>query len=150
MSYVALALSLVGLGWNLGLTWVRWPRVVVDLNADYGVRGDQARITVVNVGSEAMSIRSIGFCTPDGSPVHDLEHAITQRREGEEIPEGGDVPKQIDGRGCAVWRYSNVIVGTLRGFGPVHAYVLVYRAGLPWSRKSKSYRVLSERAIEFN
>jgi hypothetical protein len=114
MEFVAVAgfvLSIVALLWNLVLTFMRWPRVSVQMNqgVEVGAPGTPSRTTVrlvvVNHGAEPVMIRNLGIRSPDRSITLDYEGSAQYKPD--RVPTGQELPARVDGHGVAVWTYSN-------------------------------------------
>jgi hypothetical protein len=122
------ALSVVALVINVALTWIKWPRIRVEAMQVVGGQYEEVFILrVINNGSEAITIRSIGWCS-DGDPrLVDYETPVTNPGVNYVQPQGAELPARIEGHGVAVWHYrpealTPVNLGTL-----VRAYALRYK-----------------------
>ena len=67
LGILGFALSLVALLWNLVLTWLKWPRIRVEIFPIVGV-AEIYRLIIINLGSEAITLRSIGLGTRTNPP----------------------------------------------------------------------------------
>jgi len=99
LGILGFTLSVVALLWNLALTWLKWPRIRVEIFPIVGA-AETYRLIIVNLGSEAITLRSIGLGTRT-SP-HALDYA-TDRFKGRPLPEGADLPARIEGHDLRVW-----------------------------------------------
>ena len=62
LGILGFALSVVALPWNRSLTWLKWPRFRVEIFPIVGA-AETYRLIIVNLGSEAITLRSIGLGT---------------------------------------------------------------------------------------
>jgi len=71
LSSAAFCVSMTALLSNLGVLWLKWPRIVVEVS----IRDVQnVVLTVVNNGSEAVTIKSVGLTsTADGNRLDYLD-----------------------------------------------------------------------------
>lgn len=80
LSMAGFVLSIVANLWTFGLTFVRWPCVSVETRAYLCMVGagepsqDKIVLTVINRGSEAVTIGNLGLRAADGSLVGDFEY----------------------------------------------------------------------------
>jgi hypothetical protein len=165
IAVAAFVLSVLALVWNLGLTWVRWPRVGVDVRleelttwrddvvVDYDVR---VRVIVVNRGSEAITVRNIGLVDVgpgdpegEGRVLADVNY-VGLSRVGHPVPAGNELPARLDGRDCLVWVYSPDLLLSYRRYGSeVKAYAEIYRSVWWPGQKLETRRVLSGQVSKF-
>jgi hypothetical protein len=97
LSVAGFVLSIIANVWSFGLTFVRWPRVSVETRSHlYVVPGgapdrDKIELTVINRGSEAVTISSIGLQPVDPSYIardfarDEADSAATRSRKRELI-----------------------------------------------------------------
>ncbi|GAC00524.1 hypothetical protein GONAM_16_00230 [Gordonia namibiensis NBRC 108229] len=188
MDIAALVVSIFAVVLTVALFLVRLPRVVVEHTRDaqpgtpapegtivepdgsyldshgntHSTLSEQRfRVVVVNHGSEAITVRSIGIVDEHGKALKDESGAILLdyeesqnrgylRRVGGgavltgDFPLGPELPARVDGHGCVVWRYPTEQLEPIRG-KQARAYAVVYRsAWLPFL-PVKSRRVLAPR-----
>ncbi len=111
LGILGFALSVVALLWNLAVTWLKWPRIRVEIFPIVGA-AETYRLIIVNLGSEAITLRSIGLGTRT-SP-HALDYA-TDRFRGGPLPEGADLPARIEGHDLRMWTYNEELLRCSQG-----------------------------------
>ena len=83
-------LSIIANAWTFGLTLVRWPRVSVETRAYIYIGGAPRQgkiiLTVINRGSEAVTISNIGVRAEDNSRRRDFEY--DHMHYPDRLPEG--------------------------------------------------------------
>lgn len=77
LGILGFTLSVVALLWNLSLTWLKWPRIRVEIFPIIGA-AETYRLIIVNLGSEAITLRSIGLGTRTNP--HALDYATDRFR----------------------------------------------------------------------
>ncbi len=124
LGILGFALSVVALLWNLALTWLKWPRIRVEI---FPIVGDAEtyRLIIVNLGSEAITLRSIGLGTQ--ANLHALDYA-TDRFRGRPLPEGADLPARIEGHDLRVWTYDEQLLTVFPRGTMVIGYADRYKA----------------------
>ena len=128
VAIAAFGISLTALLWNVAVMWLKWPRIVVEvavrrrLSPMTGVQkqggipisDDEAFVlTVINNGSEPVTIKSIGFTGSGTSKKFRLDYLNTWRAPTRaELPksEGADnkpvLPARIQGHDCHIYEYT--------------------------------------------
>jgi hypothetical protein len=158
----ALCISVTALLSNLILMWLRWPRIVVEVavrhdgntpgGADHGTThcaGDVVLLTVINNGSEAVTVKSVGL-TQRGRGSHRLDFLHTWRGPAPDrlpiVHGAGDapiMPLRIDGHGCHVFEYPPAVLSDVpRGVGyygyAIRYQMLRWRPNHPMVRETRS------------
>ena len=115
------ALAVVSLVISLTLTWLKWPRIAVEVNQKGGVsftpQTDTFFLTVINNGSEAITIRTTGFKTGKGSGTEGVDFLDAfLSPAGEALPNTLDgkpavFPVRIEGHGLPDLRMGRQCVG---------------------------------------
>lgn len=120
MVVAAFVLSVLSLTFTLLLTWLRWPRIAVESQQTVIVAepkgNDVVRLTVVNRGAEATTIRNIGLTSEGGSLKLDYQELETIRLAGLDDapqPKGQELPCRIEGHGCLVWVYTEEMLARI-------------------------------------
>lgn len=138
---VAIAISAVALAWSVISSFLRLPRVAVILGKSVHIHVSEDEIetsyvvSVINGGSEAITITDVGLSQPRGAILFSVDRA---RAEGNNEVKGDALPVRVDAHGSCTW----VIPGTLVRFEaskPMYAYALRYRNRL--LKKSSPYRM---------
>jgi len=150
----AFVLSLIAFVGTTTVTWLRWPRIAVDITgrtnaiitpgSKAGGQFDLITVAVVNNGAEAFTVRSIGLAMvkqPDGTrispmPVIDYESLSTAPRLS--LPDGPALPTRIDSHDVKLWTYHNEILGNVPKDAEVIAYVDRYKAFRFWPHCGRS------------
>lgn len=109
LAVTALVLSIIALVWNFAQAWVRWPRLSIEVNQSVEI-GNPTReylhLTVINHGSEPVTIRNIGLSRTDNAVSRNYEYDA--RKHPDKVPHGEmTLPARIEGHGVAVWRYDD-------------------------------------------
>jgi hypothetical protein len=139
-------LSIVALLWNVGMTWVRWPRVsvVIRQTVTIGVQAvgggltdttDLIRLVVINRGSEAMTIGSVGLIAPDGSRSLDYE---SLEKQGQPLPKGDPLPARIEGHGCLVWEFDESMLTAFPNSARIDGYADRFTPFRKWPKRWRS------------
>lgn len=124
LGLLGFALSVVALLWNLALTWLKWPRIRVEIFPIVG-NAETYRLIIVNLGSEAITLRSIGLGTR--ANPHALDYA-TDRFRGGPLPEGADLPARVEGHDLRVWTYNEELLTVFPRGTMVVGYADRYKA----------------------
>ena len=132
LSSAAFCISMTALLSNLGLLWLKWPRIIVEV----AVRsGNNVVLTVVNNGSEAVTIKSVGLTSPAGVGGHQLDYLDTwhtsqtpslPRAHGAQQPLV--MPARVDGHASAVFEYGCDALAQLPPGRAYRGYAKRYRA----------------------
>jgi hypothetical protein len=98
-------------------------------------------LTVINRGSEAVTISNIGIRADDNSRRRDFEYDHIHYPE--RLPEGTEdpFPFRVEGHGALRWIYGPSQLAEFPTRTPVRGYVKVYRS-FKWRRE------ITERTIE--
>ncbi len=131
----AFFISLAALISNLILVWLKWPRIVVEVAVrDLGQAGDVFLLTVINNGSEPVTVKSVGL-TQAGRGAHRLDYLDTWRgRATHHLPvvhgitETLLMPLRVDAHGCHVFEYPEAALSALTPAVPYHGFAARYRA----------------------
>ena len=151
LSVAGFVLSIIANVWSFGLTFVRWPRVSVETRSHlYAVTGgpnrDKIELTVINRGSEAVTISNIGLRPVDPSHMP-RDYARDEADYPDRLPEShhDPLPLRVEGRGALRWVYGPHQLAEFRSGTDVRGYAKAYRSfRWPWLRDED----LTERTIE--
>jgi len=151
MSTIALVLSIIATVWSFGLTFVRLPRVSVETRSHLvvvpgGPNRDKIELTVINRGSEAVTISNIGLQPVDLSYMP-RDYARDEASYPDRLPVShhDPLPLRVEGRGVLRWVYGPQQLAEFRSGIDVRGYVKTYRSvRWPWLRGDD----LTERTIE--
>jgi hypothetical protein len=154
----AFVLSVVSLTSSLIVTRVRWPRIAVEAHQTVIVgepTRDVVRLTVINHGAEAMTIRNIGLTSEGGSRKLDYQELETLRLSGLsdiDQPTGAELPCRIEGHGCLVWVYKyEMLAQSFIRDNLITAYAdryTLFRFWPWWPRRHPVYKV--KRAFSYD
>ena len=139
MAAAAFVLSVLALVVNVSMTWLRWPRIVVDITgrksvvvtpgSNKGGEFDEIAIAVVNSGAEAITVRTIGLAVvkePDGTkknpPNVMLDYESARFLKNPPLPEGPELPTRVEAHDVKVWTYPNHHLGVI----PVNCEMIAY------------------------
>ncbi|WP_037162847.1 hypothetical protein [Rhodococcoides fascians] len=140
IAVVALAVSVFSLLWNVGSTWIRWPRLaviiypttIVNMGTDQVT--ERYRLIVVNMGAEAVTIANLGLRTKDFTMVLDwdqeTEHDSAELRFG-----GPPLPLRLDGHGSETWTIDEDALFRFRHKSEIFGYVWRYRKPWRWPKR---------------
>jgi hypothetical protein len=157
----ALFVSMVAFTSNLLLLWLKWPRIVVEVavrHPDTERTGDVFLLTVINNGSEPVTMQSIGL-TQAGQHTHRLDYLDTWRRRAEhQLPQAhgyADIllmPLRVDAHGCHVFEYAESALADMPPGVPYHGYAARYRAlrwlpNHPLVRETRSRKAVIRRTV---
>lgn len=143
----ALCISLTALLSNLILIWLRWPRIVVEVAVRHDGHssgttagsithsaGEVVLLTLINNGSEAVTVKSVGL-TQSGGSGHRLDYLHTWRGAAPNhlpIAHGADgmliMPLRMDGHSCHVFEYSPSALAEVPPGVRYHGYAIRYQA----------------------
>jgi hypothetical protein len=157
VAIAAFAISLTALLWNVGVMWLKWPRIVVEvavrprLSTMTGVQKqggissseDEAFVlTIINNGSEPVTIKSMGFTGSGTNKKFRLDYLNTWRAQsGAELPKrrGADdepvLPVRIQGHDCHVYEYPESALLELPPDVDYHGYAQRYKAFRWWPNR---------------
>ena len=132
LSSAAFCISMTALLSNLGVLWLKWPRIIVEV----AVRsGNNVVLTVVNNGSEAVTIKSVGLTSPVGVDGHQLDYLDTwHTSQTPSLPRAHGaqqslvMPARIDGHASAVFEYGCDALAQLPPGRAYRGYAKRYRA----------------------
>jgi hypothetical protein len=149
LSVAGFVLAVIANLWNFGLTSIRWPRVSVEtrshLYVTAGPPKDKIELTVINRGSEAVTISNIGLRAVDDGQARD--YARDDADYPDRLPEShhDPLPLRIEGHGALRWVYGPHQLAEFREGIEVKGYAKAYRSfRWPWTSSGD----LSERTIE--
>lgn len=147
LSSAAFFISVTALLSNLMLLWLKWPRIVVEVAIRNGAAPqpnshhaqlhdeDDIVLTVINNGSEAITIKSVGLTSPTRVSRHRLDYLDTWHTSQTPLlptahgAEGPLVmPIRIEGHACAVFEYARDAMAHLPAGLAYHGYAKRYRA----------------------
>jgi hypothetical protein len=144
----AFFISLSALVTNIALTWLKWPRIVVEVavrhngevpaaassHAPMRSTGEVFLLTVINNGSEPVTVASVGL-TQRGRGAHRLDYLHTWRGPApDRLPtaHGADdtliMPLRVDGHGCHVFEYSPSALSEIPPGVHYHGFAKRYKA----------------------
>jgi hypothetical protein len=110
LSVAGFVLSIVANVWSFGLTFVRWPRVSVETRSHIVLvpgspSQDKIVLSVINRGSEAVTISNIGLRAEGGSQARDFEY--DELHYPDRLPDyhGDPLPVRLEGHGALRWIY---------------------------------------------
>ena len=152
LSVIGLVLAIIANGWNVVVTFVRWPHVAVETQKHlYSASpGEPSRnkivLTVINRGAEAVTISSIGLRADDGSFARDFQRDDAEYPD--QLPESRNesLPLRVEGHGARTWTYGPKQLAEFRP-GTVTGYVKVYES-FPWFPWPRRRRQLTDRTID--
>jgi len=111
-AWLALAVSLALLLWQVAQLYIRWPRIGVVIRQSVFIQAhlgsppehpvaprDKLHLIVVNNGAEAATIANVGLRSHDRSRQLDIERS---RDEGVQI-DGPDLPARVEEHGALAW-----------------------------------------------
>lgn len=162
----AFVISLAALVSNLILMWLKWPRIVVEVavrhheqrideswSTDGDGAGDVFLLTVINNGSEPVTVKSIGLAQ-SGRGAHRLDYLDTWRgRAAHQLPiVHGDVkellmPVRIDAHGCHLFEYAASALSELPPGVRYHGYAMRYQAFRWWPNRPIVRETRSRQAV---
>jgi hypothetical protein len=150
VAVAAFCISLSTLIANITVTWLKWPRIVVEVavrhdgtSEEYASdllrhsAGEVFLLTLINNGSEPVTVKSVGLITA-GHGAHRLDYLHTWRGPAtDQLPHahGFDelvMPIRITGHACHVFEYSTDILNDLPRGVPYHGYAKRYQAFRLW------------------
>jgi len=151
LSVLGLVLAVVANLWNFGTFVVRWPRVSVETRTHLvvvpgGPNRDKIELNVINRGSEAVTISSIGLQPVDPSYMP-RDYARDDAEYPDRLPEShhDSLPLRVEGHGALRWFYGPQQLAEFRSGTDVRGYAKAYRSfRWPWLRDED----LTERTIE--
>ncbi len=130
LSVAGFVLSIVANVWNFGLTFVRWPRVSVETRAHLFVTSGPSQnkivLTVINRGSEAVTVSDIGLRAEDGGQWRGFEY--DDLHNPHLLPSGDPLPVRVEGHGAMRWIYGPEQLAAFRKGIDVRGYANVYKA----------------------
>jgi hypothetical protein len=189
------ALAVVSLLINLGLTWLKWPRIAVEVgkgmrisppaatievspeqlaalhasavnddSASETVPGETAEpppgdifvLTVINNGSDPITIKSVGFVGGAGKNLQRLDALEAARSPAGESPPKTVVdrkpaifPVRIDGHDCLIYEFDENALVTLASGVQYRGYADRYKSFRWWPKCGRSTvrRVWSEETV---
>ena len=155
VAIAAFAISLTALLWNIAVMWLKWPRIVVEVavrrramtgvhkQEDISSSDDEAFVlTVINNGSEPVTIKSMGFTGSGTNRKLRLDYLTTW-----EAPTGAQLPKRrgaadapvlparIQGHDCHVYEYPESALLELPPDVDYHGYAQRYKAFRWWPNR---------------
>ncbi|WP_143542614.1 MULTISPECIES: hypothetical protein [unclassified Rhodococcus (in: high G+C Gram-positive bacteria)] len=140
MSVAALVLSIVSLVWSFALTWIRWPRISVEMRQSVSVGSpskDTLNLVVLNLGAEATTIANVGIRSEDRSIGIDYE-------ANRDPFEGPDLPARIEGHGCLVWTLSDDSLTPIPSQTKIAAYAFRYKAYRKYPKSRRTMLRITE------
>ncbi|WP_131808948.1 hypothetical protein [Mycolicibacter sinensis] len=141
LSVAALALSLISIAWNFVLTYLRWPRLLVDVEhmqifdvclegpSPAQPRSDSVQVVVVNRGAEAATIKTIGL--HDGS----ARNFVRSDETGRAFSNSGldpTAPIRVEGHGHIAWTFTDDKLSKFTHWSEIYAFVDVYKSLRLW------------------
>jgi hypothetical protein len=151
----AFFISLTALVSNLLMLWLRWPRMVVEIALRHAA-GEVFLLTVINNGSEPITVRSVGL-TQAGRGVHRLDYLDTWRaRAAHQLPTAHGrldnqddllMPLRIDAHCCHVFEYPESALSDLPPGVPYYGYAARYEAFRWWPNRPMIHEIRSRHAV---
>jgi hypothetical protein len=151
LSVAAFVLAILANIWTFALTWVRWPRVSVEMRAYVYISPRPARlviggdepgpepepepepepsgkmvVTVINRGSEAITVSGIGL-EARGYSARDFEYDEVHYPELLPTSPHDPLPLRLEGHGALRWIYGPDQLRSFPNGTMVTAYAKVYR-----------------------
>ncbi len=142
----AFLISLSALMTNVTLVWLRWPRIVVEIAVRHDGElpasrrkpphsvGDVFLLTVLNNGSEPVTISSVGL-TQRGRGAHRLDYlhtwsgpASTRLPKAHGFSDALIMPLRLDGHDCQVFEYHLSALSDIAPNVRYHGYAKRYKA----------------------
>jgi hypothetical protein len=149
LGVLGFGLSIVALIWTFALTWVRAPRITVEIHPARDVvvgrevsSRESFRLIVVNRGADPITIRNVGLKSPQ-TPEKPLDYE-TDLRCGQRVPEPKDqsLPARIEGRGVLIWTYDEDLLSRYPIGTSVIGYADRYKA-IQWPCRPSTARAES-------
>ncbi|MDX1892696.1 hypothetical protein [Mycolicibacterium sp. 050158] len=168
VAVAAFCISLSTLIANVALTWLKWPRIVVEVAARHDGASDEDAsdllrhfagevflLTVVNNGSEPVTVKSVGLVAA-GPAAHRVDYLHTWRGPStERLPRAHGVeelvmPWRITGHECHVFEYGTDILDELPRGVLYRGYATRYQAFRLWPnhplvRETRSKQTVTRR-----
>lgn len=161
MSVSALVLSLIAIAWNLALTYLRWPRllVVAEQMQIFEIclegppppksRSDSFRVIVFNRGAEAATIKTVGL---HGGKAQNVVRSDAGGHAFQHPGLDPTTPIRVESHGYVSWTFTE---DQLRGFmhgTNIYAFIDVYKSFRLWPwwpRQHVSHvrRIRSKRSV---
>jgi hypothetical protein len=155
VAIAAFAISLTALLWNVAVMWLKWPRIVVEvavrrhlmtgMHKQGGISSsehDAFVLTIINNGSEPVTIKSMGFKGSGTNKGFRLDYLDTWRApNGCALPKrrGADgeptLPVRIQGHDCHVYEYTESAILELSPGVDYHGYAQRYKAFRWWPNR---------------
>ena len=129
LSLVAIAISAIALAWSVISSLLRLPRVGVVLGKSVHIRVAEVEIetsyvvSVINGGSEAITITDVGLSQPRGAIVFSVDRI---RADGNEEIKGDSLPVRVEAHGSCTWVIPEKLIRVAPSL-PMYAYALRYR-----------------------
>jgi hypothetical protein len=150
LGVLGFGISMVTLIWNFALTWVRVPRIAVEIHParDVYVGGGETsspesfRLVVVNRGADPITIKNVGLKSPQ-TPELPLDYETDLRcRQRVPEPEDQSLPARIEGRGVLIWTYDEELLSRYPIGTSVNGYADRYKA-IHWPCRRSTARAES-------
>jgi hypothetical protein len=149
----AFVISMTALTSNLILLWLRWPRIVVEVAVREHGAGDVFLLTVVNNGSEPVTVKSVGL-TQSARGTHRLDYLNTWRdRAAHQLPtvhgkvDNLVMPLRIDAHDCHVFEYPESALSDLSPGVGYHGYAVRYEAFRWWPNRPMIHETRSRETV---
>lgn len=142
LAIAAFVIALVGLLWNIALTFVRWPRLAADLSQTIEVGADNTirySVVAVNLGAEEVTVSNAGLGLKKAGAGSFLASVENERANGRSV-DGPELPARLPGRAHMKWTFGPEVADGMSSGTEVVAVVQRYRAirwfhratALPW------------------
>lgn len=130
----AFTISLAALSSNLTILWLKWPRIIVEVAAQAADADGNPTfvVSVINNGSEAITLQSVGLTTATHS--HRLDYLATWHAARTALlpsTRGATatvMPLRIEAHGCALFDYGPTVTAQLPAAAAYRGYATRYRA----------------------
>ena len=158
-AWIALGISAGTFVWKFVETYIRWPRLGVDLRQSVYVTAafgapppepesgaqDRFDIVVVNSGAEATTVSNVGIRSADRSRNIDVQ---LERENGQAI-EGPPLPARVEAHGSPIWTIDPALTSRFPRGTKLVGYAHRYRRYRKYPKSSRNTIRLYETPIQY-